>query len=688
MNINIEKPSFKQLVLLNMQQLTNFPYIEKDFDAVTDYQLLCKVVEYLNDVITNQNTTNDTVLGLYNAFITLKDYIDNYFENLDVQEEINDKIDSLVEDGTITNLIKSYIDPIQADFEERIDETLTIQNSSIANQNSLINSLESRMDTFTSLTEGSTTGDAELTDIRVAYTGEVYANAGSSVRTQAKNIADNTGVPVYNMSTRNVNQNFYNYGSVISGEEIIFKIQDFTNTPNAFAVYGQKNEGDSSSQFDQLLYTTNINKINEYKENYTKIAINRDYYNIRFFFQYTGTGNSQNVNVIIFKGSDKNLNNRIFALENNFNSLDTIEEETGINIINLTTKNINSNYYDYGMVSKDDTLIYKLIDFTGTPNTFVIYAKVNDDSNWETLVNLNTPELLQDAKDNYKTLTFTKNYNYIRLYMSYNETGLAESSSVLANLLSNDNLLSLSIKNQNDIKSLESNVGNNIYKIFRKVICCGDSYTAGYISVDGQVSQFNENYAWPHFMATSSNNEYKNCGVSGTTCKTWQSNPYGLAKAQSMGTTQAYITGFGINDSNTSIDVYLPVGSVDDIQYDNDTFYSQYAKLVRELHNISPNAYIFMQTCPDNDSARYNPYNEAIRTIANLYHDTYHTHCIDLVEYKDLYNQLSVAGDFIGSHFTAIGYEQFAEILKIAISDYIKNHISEFQKVAFISYSN
>ena len=38
--------SFRQLVLMNMQQLTNFPYIEKDFDALTDYALLCKVVDY------------------------------------------------------------------------------------------------------------------------------------------------------------------------------------------------------------------------------------------------------------------------------------------------------------------------------------------------------------------------------------------------------------------------------------------------------------------------------------------------------------------------------------------------------------------------------------------------------------------------------------------------------------------
>lgn len=533
----------------------------------------------------------------------------------------------------------------------------------------------------------------ELTDVRTSYTGKVYNNAGNSVRSQTSEIALNTGVPVYNMSVRNINQNYYNYGSVNQGDEIIFKIQDFTNTPNVFAVYGQINEGDSSSQLEQLIYTNNINKINEYKENYTRIAINKNYYNIRFFFQYTGTGTSQNANVMIFKASDKNLNNRIFSIENDIISLndigenvDTIEKETGINIINLSTKNVNANYYDYGSVSKNDTLVYKIIDFTGTPNTFVIYARVSDSSSWEILVNLNTPELLENAKNNYQTLTFTKNYNYVRLYMAYNGTGLAETSSVLANLLSDDNLLSLSISNENQIKNIKTSVGNDIYKIFRKVVCCGDSFTAGYISVGGQVSQFNENYAWPHFMATSSNNEYKNCGVSGTTCKTWQSNQYGLSKCRSFGTVQAYITGWGINDSNSSVDVYLPVGTVDDIGTNNDTYYAQYSKVIRELHEISPDAIIFMQTCPDNNTSRYNPYNEAIRTIASLYHDTYHTHCIDLVEYQDLYNQLSVSGDYIGSHFTAIGYEQFAEILKLAISDYIKNNISDFQKVAFIPY--
>ena len=108
MNIDLEKPNFKKLCFLNMQRLTNFPYIEADFDALTNYEMLCKVVEYLNNVIANQNTTNDTVEELYDAFTTLKDYVDDYFENLDVQDEINKKLDEMTENGELTNLIKNY----------------------------------------------------------------------------------------------------------------------------------------------------------------------------------------------------------------------------------------------------------------------------------------------------------------------------------------------------------------------------------------------------------------------------------------------------------------------------------------------------------------------------------------------------------------------------------------------------
>ena len=46
------------------------------------------------------------------------------------------------------------------------------------------NVLSSRIDAFTSLTQGSTTGDAELIDIRIGADGTPYNNAGSAVRGQ------------------------------------------------------------------------------------------------------------------------------------------------------------------------------------------------------------------------------------------------------------------------------------------------------------------------------------------------------------------------------------------------------------------------------------------------------------------------------------------------------------------------
>ena len=47
-----------------------------------------------------------------------------------------------------------------------------------------------RIDQFVSLEEGSTTGDAELIDIRTAYNGEVYENAGTSIRQQIQAVLD------------------------------------------------------------------------------------------------------------------------------------------------------------------------------------------------------------------------------------------------------------------------------------------------------------------------------------------------------------------------------------------------------------------------------------------------------------------------------------------------------------------
>lgn len=97
------------LRLMNIRGLTNFPFIEYDFDALTNYELLSKVVEHLNKVITNENNVTDTMKQLIEGFNGLYNYVNNYFDNLDVQEEINKKLDDMLLDGTLEEIIGRYI---------------------------------------------------------------------------------------------------------------------------------------------------------------------------------------------------------------------------------------------------------------------------------------------------------------------------------------------------------------------------------------------------------------------------------------------------------------------------------------------------------------------------------------------------------------------------------------------------
>lgn len=89
--------------------LENFPFIAEDFDALTYYQMLCKVVGYLKDVITNNESLQYNQTELLDAFNELQSYVNTYFDNLDVQEEINNKLDEMVLDGTFDKIINQNI---------------------------------------------------------------------------------------------------------------------------------------------------------------------------------------------------------------------------------------------------------------------------------------------------------------------------------------------------------------------------------------------------------------------------------------------------------------------------------------------------------------------------------------------------------------------------------------------------
>ena len=77
------------------------------------------------DWIINQWLKMEKSFATYEqAFKDLKEFVDGYFNNLDVQEEINKKLDSMASNGTLSNLIAPFINnnslPIMVDSIEKM----------------------------------------------------------------------------------------------------------------------------------------------------------------------------------------------------------------------------------------------------------------------------------------------------------------------------------------------------------------------------------------------------------------------------------------------------------------------------------------------------------------------------------------------------------------------------------------
>lgn len=79
-------------------------------DSLSYYELLCKVVDYLNKTMEEVNQLGVDVSNLFNAFQQLQDYVNHYFDNLDVQEEINNKLDDMLESGELDVIIARVTD--------------------------------------------------------------------------------------------------------------------------------------------------------------------------------------------------------------------------------------------------------------------------------------------------------------------------------------------------------------------------------------------------------------------------------------------------------------------------------------------------------------------------------------------------------------------------------------------------
>lgn len=162
------------------------------------------LMKFLRDtVIPTLNSVIDDESDLSKAFDDLKVYVNNYFDNLDAQGIIDDKLDEMASDGTLARIIN---ESIFSQLNDRVSQNSTsietlegqvVANIANTNQNTAelstlsqtvsqntsdIATQKARIDNLATLEEGSTTGDAELTDARTNAFGRTSSSLGASIR--------------------------------------------------------------------------------------------------------------------------------------------------------------------------------------------------------------------------------------------------------------------------------------------------------------------------------------------------------------------------------------------------------------------------------------------------------------------------------------------------------------------------
>lgn len=78
--------------------LNNFPLIEQWFDGLTNYEIMCKLAGYVKELADNQNELSDEVQKLI-----------EWTETLDLQDEVDNKLDEMALDGTLAEIINQEI---------------------------------------------------------------------------------------------------------------------------------------------------------------------------------------------------------------------------------------------------------------------------------------------------------------------------------------------------------------------------------------------------------------------------------------------------------------------------------------------------------------------------------------------------------------------------------------------------
>jgi lysophospholipase L1-like esterase len=545
----------------------------------------------------------------------------------------------------------------------QINSDLTQEVSRATSQENL---LSARIDNIASLPSGSTSGDAELMDIRVGADGVTYASAGDAVRGQTTDLknAIEESLEVYPTLRPTLTSGYINANS-----NVIETSDAFAVTAPIAVKRGQIVKLTATGErtvvgmiatcnADNTSRTTKVSSIDSNEHTYT-YTVEEDGYVVCSVKTLHGTKYELSI-VMDYYGlyDDVKMYSDVLQIV----SAGTVDKPIERYI---TGSYVNAD----GTVQQVDTLFISqsIVLYTGQTLTFNgrgANRAVAMISEYDSVSNTYTPLVISiDSTNRTYTYTATEKTT-VRCSAVFVASGADVPYSATITTPDTDSIRIKALENK--VNTISSEV-IQYPQLFDNILCIGDSLTVGY---DGSGdTPLVKNY--PHFLEKLTNAEIAKKAHGGwTTKQIWDDE---ISSATDLATYDCAIIFLGTNGGLTDT---VSTDCKADYTQNADTNTGCYGKIIGKIKAVAPNCKIFCVAGVNDYVRRATTMNPAVRDLAEFY-------SVGLIDVENCI--LSDTGSassterylyrpIDGIHYNALGYMTLANMFYNAMSKFMSEH--------------
>ena len=529
--------------------------------------------------------------------------------------------------------------------------------------------LESRVNSFEQLAEGSTTGDAELIDARIDYAGTVYSNAGNNIRQSDKDILaaarygeDLAQFNIFDPTTIKGNT-FLETTDGSESSNANYWASDFipVKPDIVYSIY-YNGTSDAAARFRVYLYRSDFTYISRVTQTpdiaaFSSIPTTSATAYVRILGQsVNNTAGNQDPFKIIFAEDMRNITPSLLTADQkeSFTGKDYIARMNAVKAIK--SQDIEHFVLDTAFIDSSGIIVYnnlyKLECYKLPTNAFFKYDSDIFPSTCAFFVN--APAIGDQSHNSVRHSYSSAQAHSGTLCSPYNATWFA----FAVNRYYNAGWLHYEKSN---------NICTSTLTMFNSIGAVGDSFTAGTI-FDRDNNRFvRRNSSWPAIVNRKYGVNVANYGSSGATTHEYITRSDGLIALLADVPKDLYILALGLNDVTQGV----PVGDIStdidlsDYTQNADTFIGNYGRIIQQILEHAPTAKIiimkslWVRNYPSYTlSTYYSTVNSAIEDLAALFNIP-----IGETLTEPLFNSNNYYGGWVGAHPTAGIYAAMADAI-------------------------